>query len=317
MAVRSRLRPLGRGLELPNLIESYLLTCRAEGKSPNTIRWYEQKLRALCDYLRARQLPLAPEDLAPEIVRGLVVHLQATGVSAFTTRGYVQVVKGLFTWLENEGYIADNPLRRVKLPKTPKYVVRPLDEDEVRRILSEIDPRTRAGARDFAIFLLLLDTGMRLGELAALTEDDGLQAVREGIVRVFGKGSRERMVPVGLTTQNAIRRYIQIHRRAMHSDALFVSFSGQALTAEGIRQVIRRLADRAGVRGVHPHRLRHTAAVTFLRAGGDVFSLQRILGHSTLSMTRNYVMLTDADVKAVHQRASPADRLARIARHAS
>ncbi len=309
MAVRNRLRALGRHLKLPNLIEAYLLACRAEGKSPNTIRWYEQKLRSFCGFLCSRQLPLNPDDLTPEIVRGLVVHLQATGVSAFTTRGYVQVVKGLFTWLENEGYIDENPLHRVKLPKTPKYVVRPLEEDEVGRILDVIDPRTRAGARDLAILLLLLDTGIRLGELAGLTEGDGLHAIREGTMRVFGKGSRERIVPVGLTTQSALRRYLQIHRHASRSDTLFVSASGQALTAEGLRQAIRRLANRAGVQGVHPHRLRHTAAVTFLRAGGDVFSLQRMLGHSSLEVTRNYVLLTDTDVKRVHQRASPADRL--------
>jgi len=313
MAAAKRLRALGRSLDLANLIEAYLLACRAEGKSPNTIRWYEQKLRTFLEYLRPRRLHLNPASITPEIVHGLIAHLQASGVSAFTTRGYVQVAKGLFTWLADEGYIQDNPIRRVKLPKTPRYVVRPLDEDEVHRLLAVINPRRAAGSRDLAILLLLLDTGMRLGELAGLSVAEGERALRDGMLNVFGKGARERLVPVGATAQSALRRYVHLHRPETSSQVLFVSFWGQPLTAEGIRQVVRRVATRAGVAGVHPHRLRHTAAVTFLRAGGDVFTLQRILGHSTLAMTRNYVTLTDTDIKAAHLRASPADRLYRQA----
>ena len=308
MQRQTQLRALGRNLELSGLVEAYLLTCRAEGKSPNTIRWYEQKLRAFLEYLRSRRLPLDPALITPEMVRGLVAEIQTRKVSAFTPRGYVQVIKGLFTWLEDEGYIDDNPIHRVKLPKTPSYVVRPLEEDQVRGILAAINPRTSVGNRDLVIFLLLLETGMRLSELAGLTVAEGEQALREGMLRVFGKGSRERLVPVGVTAQNALRRYLHLHRPQTHADSLFVSAYGQPLAAEGIRQVVKRLALRAGVPGVHPHRLRHTAAVAFLRGGGDVFALQRILGHSTLAMTRNYVTLTDTDVKAAHMRASPADR---------
>ncbi len=169
MTMRNRLRALGKDLELSNLIEAYLLACRAEGKSPNTIRWYEQKLRTFLEYLRSRRLHLKPAAITPEIVRGLATHLQASGVSAFTTRGYVQVAKGLFTWLTDEGYIQDNPIRRVKLPKTPRYVVRPLDEDEVHRLLAVINHRRAAGSRDLAILLLLLHAG----ELAMRSTSEG------------------------------------------------------------------------------------------------------------------------------------------------
>ncbi len=224
-------------------------------------------------------------------------------------RAHFRTVKGLFSWLEEEGYIEENPVRRVRLPKTPRYVVKPLEEDDVRSLLRAVDPRTAAGARDLAILLLLLDTGMRLGELADMSLSDGETALKHGMLRVFGKGARERFVPVGATAQNAFRRYLQLHRPQAYSDRMFLSLSGRALSDEGIRQVVRRVARRAGVLGVHPHRLRHTAAVTFLRAGGDVFVLQRILGHSTLTMTRNYVTLAEADIKTAHMRASPADRL--------
>jgi len=156
MSVPDGPRAPARDPELPKFVEDYLLACRAEAKSPNTIRWYEQKLRTLFEYLRSQRLPLNPADLTPATVRVSITHFQTTGISEFTTRGYVQVLKGLFTWLENEGYIDRNPIRRVKLPKTPRYVVRPLDEDEVRRLLAAPNPRRRAGSRDLAILLLLV-----------------------------------------------------------------------------------------------------------------------------------------------------------------
>jgi site-specific recombinase XerD len=150
---------------------------------------------------------------------------------------------------------------------------------------------------------------MRLGELAGLSVADGESALKDGMLKVFGKGSRERFVPVGATAQNALRRYLHLYRPAGCPEWLFLGLNGRPLTDEGIRQVVRRVGQRAGVAKVHPHKLRHTSAVTFLRAGGDVFALQRILGHSSLTMTRNYVTLADADIKAAHMRASPADRL--------
>jgi site-specific recombinase XerD len=223
-------------------------------------------------------------------------------------RGYVQVIKGLYTWLTEEGYLDDNPIVRVKMPRTPRYVVRPVEDGDVRRLLAAINQRTPLRKRDLALFLLLLDTGMRLGEVARLSLADGQEATQRGMLRVFGKGSRERYVPVGRAARSALRRYLDLSRPEGQTQALFLTWDGQPLAPEGIRQVVRRVAARAGVRRVHPHKLRHTAAVTFLRCGGDAFALQRILGHSSLTMTRNYVALTDADMKAAHEKASPADR---------
>lgn len=118
-----------RASSFSNLIEAYLLACKAEGKSTRTTSWYLQGLRGFEDYLRSRRLPLVASAILPEILRGYITQLQATGVSFFTVRGYAQVVKGLFTWLEEEGYLAENPIRRAGMPKTPRYTVRPLEED--------------------------------------------------------------------------------------------------------------------------------------------------------------------------------------------
>lgn len=309
MRPTTRLRALRtERLDLSTVTESYLLACRANGLSPRTTHWYEQKLRGFIDYLAGRQLPLQADALTLDALRGFIAHLQTQGISAFTVRGYVQVIKGLYTWLTEEGYLDDNPIARVKMPRTPRYVVRPVEEGDVRRLLTAIDHRRPQGSRDLAILLLLLDTGMRLSELAGLSLSDGEETLRQGMVKVFGKGSRERYVPVGKAAQNTLRRYMHLARPQGEPSALFLAADGLPFAAEGIRQMIRRVSKRAGVRGVHPHKLRHTAAVTFLRCGGDAFALQRILGHSTLTMTRNYVTLTDVDIKAAHEKASPGDR---------
>jgi site-specific recombinase XerD len=149
---------------------------------------------------------------------------------------------------------------------------------------------------------------MRLGEATGLVVGDAEEAMREGVLRVRGKGSRERYLPVGRAARNVLRRYLQVHRPAGPSDALFVAGDGRPLVAEGLRQIIRRGARRAGVSGVHPHRLRHTFARKFLMNGGDAMTLQRILGHSTLEMVRRYVSLDVTDMQRRHAECSPADR---------
>jgi site-specific recombinase XerD len=140
--------------------------------------------------------------------------------------------------------------------------------------------------------------GLRLGDLRS-----------DGTVKVRGKGSRERIVPVGSTARSAIIRYLGQRGAGRPDDALFLGRRG-ALDARGIQQVVRRMKNRIGVTGrLSPHSLRHTFARSYLINGGDVFSLQRILGHATLDMVKRYVALADADLTTRHRSASPADHL--------
>jgi integrase/recombinase XerD len=149
---------------------------------------------------------------------------------------------------------------------------------------------------------------MRLGEATGLVVGGAEEAIQEGVLRVRGKGARERYLPVGRAVRNVLRRYLQVHRPAGPSDALFVAGDGWPLVAEGLRQIIRRAARRAVVSGVHPHRLRHTFARKFLTNGGNAMTLQRIPGHSTLEMVRRYVSLDVTDVQRRHAECSPDDQ---------
>ena len=290
------------------LVDSYLLCCETEGKSHDTIRWYRQKLDAFVSQLARKVHNPNLGHLDTESVREFISHLQSLGRTAFTTRGYVQVLKGFGSWLVEEGYVNRNPLGRLQLPKVPKYVVKPLSSDEVSALINAIRPRSAAGTRDLALLLLLLDTGARLGEVAQLTTADAEDAVRDGLFKVMGKGSRERYLPVGKAARDALRRYTQVYRPEARADALFLGRNGRPLAREGLRQIIRRVSSRAGVEGVHPHRLRHTFAVNYLLNGGDAMTLQRILGHSTLEMVRNYVSFDHRAIQERHAIASPSDR---------
>jgi site-specific recombinase XerD len=168
---------------------------------------------------------------------------------------------------------------------------------------------------NYAIVLLFLDTGIRLSELVQLNVS-GID-FGAGEFRVLGKGGKERIVPMGLATRRAIIRYVEHFRPqpvALQEDRLFLTVAGDPISRDSIAKMLERLGRRVGVTRLHPHLLRHTFAVRYLINGGDVFTLQKILGHSTLDMTRRYVTLANRDVKDKHRQYSPVDNLGLVKR---
>ncbi len=162
-------------------------------------------------------------------------------------------------------------------------------------------------ARDKAILLFLLDTGCRVSEVSDCKRGDVDFAT--GRVKVCGKGVKERFVYLGQVARKVVWRYVNGHRPEPlpNQDYLFLSHDGHKMKRSGLASLLKRLGRLAGVENVHPHRFRHTAAVEFLRNGGDIFTLQRMLGHSSLEMVRQYLALVDEDLATAHRRASPAD----------
>jgi len=156
--------------------------------------------------------------------------------------------------------------------------------------------------------MVLLDSGMRVSELANLTVSD-VDANTGAIVIRHGKGGKQRVVRIGSTTQKVLWRYVTLHRR-VNTDRLFLNRYGQPLEAHAIKLMVGKLGRIAGVSGVHVHRLRHTFAISFLRSGGDIFTLKYLLGHSSLVMVQNYLQSLNADDAAkAHQRFSPIDNM--------
>ncbi|MGD9890140.1 MAG: tyrosine-type recombinase/integrase [Dehalococcoidia bacterium] len=307
------------------LAESYLLACRAENKSPQTVQWYEHKLRGFLTWLTDQEGVRAVDAVTPELVRRFLDHLRGPDPwhgsqfqptrpvaqrSPATIRGYAQVIKGFYSWLEREGHLPSHPLAKLRMPKVPDTLIRPLDPAEMRQLLGAPDTRMVSGLRDAAMLSIFLDCGLRVSELVGLRLSD----VGHGDLTVTGKGSKRRVVGFGTATQRALNRWLTV-RAALadeHEPHIFVSEEGRPLSKHAVEKQVRQLAQRAGLRRVWPHLLRHTFAVSFLRAGGDAFTLQKLLGHTTLETTKLYVYLAGCDVLEVYRRASPLDHLRRV-----
>jgi len=204
----------------------------------------------------------------------------------------------------------EDRLRLLRLPKVPQMLVEPLTDEEIATVLSAVDRSTSAGARGYTVLVLLLNTGLRASELAGLRFED-LQ-LDQGYLRVRGKGNKERIVPLGNNAKKELLHHIyrirpETERRP--EEAVFLSSAGQPLTTNALKLFFSRLRGRTGIRKLHAHTCRHTFAVKYLINGGDIISLQWILGHSDLSTVRIYLNLTQAQVAAQHSRYSPMDNI--------
>ena len=239
------------------------------------------------------------EQLTGPELRAWILELRST-LSPISVAGYVRTLKVLGNWLAAEQLAQAAALRTLRKPRVPDKLVEPISDDAMRRLLAVAD------VRDRAILLLLLDCGLRVSEAAGLRLGD---LRPDGTLKVMGKGAKERIVPIGTTARGAIVRYLGQRGPGTPDAPLFLGRRG-ALDWRGMQQVLKRLKARAGITGrCSPHSLRHTFARSYLVNGGDAFSLQRILGHTTLDMVKRYVSMADADVAAKHRTASPADRL--------
>jgi len=309
-------------VQLDHLIEGFRLSCATEGKAAKTIEWYLCYLLRFVQFLVSKGLPTDVNQVDRGHVRVFIRHLQTEArchgtdrpLAPATVQAYVRTLKAFFSWLVREEYLATSPMAGIPVPKAPTKVINTFSDEHITRLTQVCGSRKVHGPRNLAIFLLLLDSGLRVSELAAIDLlDVDLEA---GQIRIrVAKGGRERMVPLGSVVRRVLWKYIHQHRpRPLTTsvDRLFLNDRGLPLTRNGVQQMVRRQAGRAGITGVRPspHTCRHTFAKNYLLNGGDIFSLQRILGHSSLASVRIYLNLFATDIKKQHQRYSPVDALA-------
>ena len=303
---------------LESLTKGYLLNCRIENKSPKTIRGYEMTLRNFAWYCQQNNFPQV-QKLTAVHIRHFLWYLgsetnrwNSTNPSArhpasnTTINDYFRALRTFFNWLEREELIIDNPFKHLKTPKPDNTIIQALTPAEIERLFKACSGKSMLNVRNRAILSLFLDTGLRLSEVINLTLDDindnGSILVRRG------KGGKPRVVRIGDKAQKALWKYVTLYRKGS-SNRLFLNRTGEPFNFFGVSIFLKRLGDKAKVK-VHAHQLRHTFAILFLRAGGDVFSLQYLLGHSTLSMTQRYLQSLNADDAAnAHKKFSPLDNL--------
>jgi integrase/recombinase XerD len=209
--------------------------------------------------------------------------------SPATLQSYVKSIKLLFKWLVEEEVIGKNPALRLHKPTDAKRVVVTFSHEHLNALFGVCDLSTSLGFRDYVVMLVLLDTGVRVSELCSLTLDD----VHEGYLKVFGKGRKEREVGVSPTTAKFLWKYINLHRPAADDEvqSVFTSVTGRPLTPWGVEQILQRVKEAAGITdvAVTAHKFRHTFARTWLERGGEVYSLSRLMGHSSVKITAIYL----------------------------
>lgn len=274
-----------------------------KGNSPATLRYYRITLHR---FRRDSGVVYLDELDESRIRSWLVSH---RNVSRATLATHDRCLRVTMRWLAHRGYLDADPMARLSKPKVKKSHLTVFTESDIRGMLQHA-MASRNPLRDVALITLLIDTGLRIGEVTNLR----LQDVdwQQGWLQVDGK-TGARVVPFGRKTRRALRRYVEQERRVPRPNILevFVGRGGRALAPDGASQAIVRLARAAGAKAskVGPHTFRHTFALEFVRAGGEAFALQRILGHTTLDMTRRYVHLANSDLREAHRRFAPADRL--------
>lgn len=298
---------------LSHLVRIFEIHNLTEGKSPATVKWYNDVLGLFIRWFEEEERSTALEDITETEVREYILHLQGRpGVrgktSSHTVSNRVRAIRAFFAWLPRAGFADSHLLKNLKVPKTAERIVEPLTKDEVDKIFGRINEKTMIGARNMALISLMLDTGIRLSEAAGLGGDD--VHIEDRYIKVMGKGFKERLVAFGAACQRALLDYLYRHRvQPVHPGvtSFFLTIDGYPLTIEAIKSLMDRLAVSSGVRRLHPHLLRHTYATWFLLNGGDVFLLKQNLGHKTLAMVEHYVHMASRDVAIRSQSFSPLD----------
>jgi len=285
-------------------VESFFARCAARGLAEGTVAFYRQRLDSFRRYVEQHAPGTGPDEVTPALVRDFL-GAERERTSAAGAHHARATLNAFFTHLLNEGLVADNPIAKVERVKASQKLVRPLAEEEIERLLSSCG-RGFLGARVRALLTLLVDTGLRASEACGL--DLGDVDLNAGLLRVrHAKGGKERELPFGQAARAALLGYLA-GRGELPTAALFVTHFGDRLDRGDLRRILKQAGDRAGVSNLHPHRLRHTAATLFLRGGGNLFSLQRMLGHSSLTMVRRYAEVTQSDLVEQHRACSPGDR---------
>ncbi len=315
-------RDLGQ-VKLEMLIDYYLGDMKRRGCTEDSIYGNKTVLRRFARFAANGSDHVALDHATEEVLDDYVAGLQNRKVkfkdhptrkpergklSPFTIRKEIKILKGFGTWLDREGF--DNSFTDLPVPKEPKRLVKVLTDDEVDQIIGTINPHTDIGSRLYSIVLFMLDSGPRVSEVANARLPDLDLETRQ--IRIVGKGDKERIVPFGSRCAKAFLNYIHLHRPepviAKH-DHLYMSMDAGPMTRNSLQSVISRLKKSSGVERIHAHLFRHTFAVKYLMNGGDLVTLQRILGHESLEVTKRYLDLTTAQVQVRYDEFSPVDRM--------
>ena len=279
-----------------------------DGLSRNTLESYRRDLCKFADWLQAQQkIPILETSHAD--IQGFLAYLYTQQkAKATSTSRAISSLKRLFRYLLRQNKIATDPTLQIAPPKLPRSLPKSLTEEDVELLLNAPDVDTPLGMRDRTMFEVLYATGLRVSELVGLSVAQ--VSLDMGVVRVMGKGSKERLVPLGEEALDWLQKYLREMRPALLSgrlsDAMFVTQRGEAMTRQMFWYLIKKHAQHGGVhKPLSPHTLRHAFATHLLNHGADLRVVQMLLGHSDISTTQIYTHVARERLKALHSKHHP------------
>lgn len=278
-----------------------------KGLSANTLESYQRDLVMYVSYLREAGVKEIQDSSRTHII-GYLMSLQQKGRATATLSRNMASIRAFYQFLVRDKWMNNDPSIHLETPKIEKRLPKVLSVDEVERLLEGPDMTNPAGIRDKAMLELLYATGIRVSELVNLQISD--VNLEMGFLKCMGKGSKERIIPLGRIAIEVVLKYMQAGRprlmKASSEHALFLNHLGKKITRQGFWKIIKKYAQKAGVRiEITPHTLRHSFATHLLENGADLRSVQEMLGHADISTTQIYTHITRSRIKDVYAKTHP------------
>ncbi|VAW93487.1 Site-specific tyrosine recombinase XerD [hydrothermal vent metagenome] len=293
---------------MDTLIDQFIDTIWMEqGLSQNTLNAYRTDLKKISEWLQKSSRPTLVEVQRSDLLDYLAYRSEEQHSPRSSAR-MLSSLRRFYAYCLRKNLIKDNPTRLLDSPKLGRPLPNSISEDEVERLLTAPDLNTNLGLRDRAMLELLYATGLRVSELVNLS--DTQVSLRQGVLRVTGKGDKERLVPIGEEAVNWLEKYIQVARPELaqqsQSGALFLTNRKSGMTRQAFWYLIKRYAKQEDIRShLSPHTLRHAFATHLLNHGADLRAVQMLLGHSSVSTTQIYTHVAKARLKALHSKHHP------------
>jgi len=277
--------------------------------SINTVAAYRDDLESFTGFLCNDYFTFARDQLDLRridhiAIRSYLAHLARKKLSRSSIARHLSALRSFFKYLMREEIVDANPARGVATPRREKHLPSVLQASDIAVLLEAPDLSSALGIRDRAWLELLYASGLRISELVGIDLDD--IELRARLVKVLGKGAKERIVPFGTKAEEAIRAYLRVRNGSDDETALFVNYRGERITTRSVRRLFNGYVREASLRaGVSPHTLRHSFATHLLNAGADLRAIQELLGHASLSTTQKYTHLNDWQLIEVYKKAHP------------